>query len=208
MGLRFGEFSFDSAQRELRRNDTPIHLSRKAFDILGLLIDRRPKVVSKQDLLDQIWEGRAVEEENIKNLIAELRRALDDKSTAPRFIRTVHGIGYAFCCQTGSPVATASWAVLFDGRSIPIEEEIVIGRSQKCQIRLHSNNASRQHARIRVGTSGASIEDLKSRNGTFVNGKRIDAPQSLQSGDNIVIGVDAMTIVTVDEPMTATLARD
>jgi len=208
MGLRFGEFSFDSEQRELRRNETPVHLSRKAFDILGLLIDRRPKVVEKRDLLDVVWQGRAVEEENIKNLIAEIRCALDDDSTAPRFIRTVHGVGYAFCGQAISQDATALWAVLWEGQSIPLDEEIVIGRSRKCQIQLHSNNASRQHARIRVGPSGASIEDLKSRNGTFVNGRRIDAPTSLQNGDNIVIGVDAMTIVTVDEPATATLAPD
>ena len=206
MGLRFGDFSFDNAQRELRRNDTPLHLSRKAFDILALLIDRRPKVVSKQELLDQIWQGRAVEEENIKNLIAELRRALDDDSAAPRFIRTVHSVGYAFCCEIGSPPATA-WSLLFEGRNIPIDEEMVIGRSQKCQVRLRSKSVSRRHARIRVTPSGASIEDLQSRNGTFVNGRRIEAPMALQNGDHIEIGVSAMTIVSADDATTATLAR-
>jgi len=69
-------------------------------------------------------------------------------------------------------------------------------------------NTYQSAARIRVGPSGESIEELRSRNGTFVNGRRIDARTSPQNGDNIVIGVDAMTIVTVDEPATATLGRD
>lgn len=206
MGLRFGDFNFDSAQRELRRDGTPVHLSRKAFDILALLIDRRPKVVSKQDLLDEIWQGRAVEEENIKNLIAELRRALDDHSASPRFIRTVHGVGYAFCCEI--PQTASAWSLVFEGRNVPIEDEIVLGRGNRCHIRLHSSSVSRQHARIRVSPSGPSIEDLQSRNGTFVNGKRIDAPTSLQNGDNIEIGADAMTIVNAEEAATATLVRD
>ncbi|HEY8131359.1 MAG TPA: FHA domain-containing protein [Thermoanaerobaculia bacterium] len=205
MGLRFGDFSFDSAERVLRRTEATVHLSRKAFDILALLIDRRPRVVSKQELLDEIWQGRAVEEENIKNLIAELRRGLDDDPAAPHFIRTVHGIGYAFCCEI--PQTSSAWSLVLAGRTIPIDEETVIGRGSRCQIRLHSSSVSRQHARIRLDSSGPSIEDLQSRNGTFVNGKRIEAPTALQNGDNIEIGVDAMTIVNVEEAPTATLVR-
>ncbi|PYQ59506.1 MAG: hypothetical protein DMF58_11355, partial [Acidobacteria bacterium] len=127
MTVRFADFTFDSAQRDLLRRGKRVHLSRKAFDILALLIARRPAVIGKRELLDEIWEGRAVEEENIKNLIAELRRALEDSSETPRFIRTVHGIGYAFCGDSSFEPST--WAILWEGRTIPLARELVIGRA-------------------------------------------------------------------------------
>jgi|SRR5207245_1726499 len=203
MPVRFGEFTFDTAQRELLRSGAPIHVSRKAFDILALLIDRRPNVVDKRELLDVIWQGRAIEEENIKNLIAELRRALDDASSSPRFIRTVHGIGYAFCGDV--PCKPSGWAVIWEGQTVPVVREIVIGRATACDVRLHSKSASRQHARITLTSSGASIEDLGSTNGTFVNGARIAGPTALKSGDIIAIGAESMTILEADESTTAAL---
>jgi len=203
MTVRFADFTFDSAQRDLLRRGKRVHLSRKAFDILALLIARRPAVIGKRELLDEIWEGRAVEEENIKNLIAELRRALEDSSETPRFIRTVHGIGYAFCGDSSCEPST--WAILWEGRTIPLARELVIGRATTCDVLLHAKSASRQHARVSLTDSRPSIDDLGSTNGTFVNGERIEGSKALQSGDVISIGSESMTIVEADQSTTAAM---
>jgi DNA-binding winged helix-turn-helix (wHTH) protein len=97
MTLRFGEFLLDSDARQLSRAGQDIRLSPKAFDLLCALLARRPDVLSKNDLLSAIWPDTFVVEANLNVVIGEIRRALGDDRQAPRFIRTVHGVGYAFC---------------------------------------------------------------------------------------------------------------
>ena len=191
MPLRFGDFVFDTESCQLLKSGTSIHISPKAFRLLEVLIDHRPAVVSKEQLLDEVWEGQIVEEENIKNLIAEVRKAVGDEA-----IRTVHRRGYAFAAEaavTGRQ-SDAIW-YLTDGVDVhPIRGSAVIGRGAACDIRVRSSSVSRQHARVTATASGVTVEDLGSKNGTIVGGQRIDRPTAASSGDVITVGSVSLTL--------------
>jgi pSer/pThr/pTyr-binding forkhead associated (FHA) protein len=64
----------------------------------------------------------------------------------------------------------------------------IIGRKENCEIRITDDGISRQHVRVRCEGDFVFVEDMESRNGTFVNGKRITAPTQLQDGDKIQVG--------------------
>ena len=90
MSVRFGAYIMDVSARRLRRGSADVHLSPKAFDLLSLLIARRPSVVEKADLRRALWRDVHVVEATLGNLVAEIRAALDEGSTDPSHIRTVH----------------------------------------------------------------------------------------------------------------------
>lgn len=206
MTLRFGDFVLDSDARQLRREGADIRLSPKAFDLLRALLDRRPDVISKRDLMALIWPDTFVVEANLNVVIAEIRRALGDDRQAPRFIRTVHGVGYAFCGQAsditdggadsrvheGSPPSSGlranCWLVL-KSRTFPLASgQNLIGRDPRSAVWLEEESVSRRHARISVDGDSANLEDLESTNGTFLNREAIRGPAALQDGDIVRIG--------------------
>ena len=96
MRVRFGTFVLDQETRELLSGDARVPLSPKAFDLLSILIAHRPKAMAKSDLQERLWPTSFVVEKNLANLIGEIRDALGDDPSNPRFIRTVHRFGYAF----------------------------------------------------------------------------------------------------------------
>ena len=95
MRVRFGPFTVDVETRQLLRDGSEVHLSPKAFDLLCNLIEHRPRVVEKGELLGQIWPDTFVVDAGLNVLIGEIRRALSDDARQPRYLRTVHGVGYA-----------------------------------------------------------------------------------------------------------------
>ena len=72
------------------------HSRRRRFQLLGLLVERHPRALSKTELQDRLWPDTFVVEKNLTNLVSEIREALGDDPATPRFIRTVHRFGYAF----------------------------------------------------------------------------------------------------------------
>ena len=102
MTLKFGDFVLDSDARQLTRGGADIRLSPKAFDLLFLLVERRPDVITKADLLAAIWPDTYVVEANLNVVVGEIRRALGDDPHAPRFIRTVYLSGSS-CRSTVVP---------------------------------------------------------------------------------------------------------
>ena len=92
----FGDFVLDLDTHELARAGTPVSLSPKAFQLLGILVENHPKALSRTELQDRLWPGTFVVEKNLTNLVSEIRDALGDDPVHPRFIRTVHRFGYAF----------------------------------------------------------------------------------------------------------------
>src|SRR5262245_49255434 len=96
MRFQFGPFSLDTETRQIARADEPIHVSPKAFELLTALVEARPRALSKADLHERLWPDTFVSDANLAILIREIRRALDDSARAPKFIRTLHGFGYAF----------------------------------------------------------------------------------------------------------------
>jgi DNA-binding winged helix-turn-helix (wHTH) protein len=100
----------DSDTRELLRDGHSVPLSPKAFDLLSILVADRPKAISKSDLQERLWPATCVVEKNLANLVSEIRDALGDDPSKPRFIRTVHRFGYAFRetlprAETGRPAS-------------------------------------------------------------------------------------------------------
>ena len=195
MRVQFGDITLDSASRQLVRAGAAIHLSPKAFDLLCHLVERRPSAVNKNQLFELIWPGTFVVEANLTVLVTELRRALGDDAHTPRFIRTLHKHGYAFCAQVTEiaprPPARDALRVwlLWNDRVLPLAEgENVIGRDPSCGVWLDQPGVSRRHARVVVTDDVAEIEDLGSTNGTFVSEVAIAGPHPLRDADVIQVG--------------------
>jgi DNA-binding winged helix-turn-helix (wHTH) protein len=216
MRLRFGDFVLDTDTRDLLRESRPVHLSPKAFQLLELLVERRPTAISKDSLYKLLWPNTFVVEANLSNLVGEVRAALGDNPRRPKFVRTVHGFGYAF---SGGPqsegVAThRSHGVLYrlvweHGRATFAEGEHVLGRDPALEVCVESSSVSRRHARLHIADGVAVLEDLDSKNGTFVNGQRITTAVRLSDRDQIGVGnVRLRFRILSAQPSTETTGRD
>src|SRR5262245_44621619 len=208
MTIAIGECRFDSLRREVRRGSERVHLSPKAFELLGLLVDRRPRAVSKDELFTLLWPKTFVTEASLAGLVAEIRRELGDDAREPRFLRTVHGFGYAFSAD-GVAVAADEGAVcrlIWGVREVALGRgENVLGRDPSAAVFIDDATVSRHHARIVVEGGGARLEDLGSKNGTWVRRLRIFGPHALADGDDIRIGSVPMTFRCFrEEPATET----
>lgn len=93
---RFGRFSFDRAAYRLLEEDRAIALSPKALDLLWLLVARPSDLVTKDDILREIWPGIAVTDNAITQAVSDLRQALGDNPAEPHYIQTVPRRGYRF----------------------------------------------------------------------------------------------------------------
>jgi hypothetical protein len=181
----------------------------KAFDLLRLLIERRPAVVSKDEIQSHLWPTTFVSEANLPSLIAEIRTALGDTARQPRFIRTVHGFGYAFCGQTeasGAPVVTRSrYSLVWEAKQLALGEgDNVVGRDRDLTVSLDSSSVSRRHCVIRVAGDTVTVEDLDSKNGTFVRDERIAGLVPVASGDRIRVGTIVLTLLSDESTLTET----
>lgn len=203
MRARFAQFTIDSETRQLLGGGREIHLSPKAFDLLCALIETGPKVVEKADLHARIWPNTYVVDANLNILIGEIRRAIGDSVQDPKFIRTVHGVGYAFCgAAVEAPPSRAAVQALFcwvawNGRTCQLSEsDNIIGRDPRSDIWLDAPGVSRRHAIIRVDSNQrrVTLEDLGSTNGTFVRRAPVVAEVVLTDGDLIQVGTVDLTV--------------
>jgi DNA-binding winged helix-turn-helix (wHTH) protein len=196
--VRFGPFALDSGARELLKGGIPLHLSPKAFDILEILLARRPNVVSKEVLLEQVWPDKVVEEANLAIAVGEIRRALGDDSKSPTIVLTVSRRGYRFAADAQDVEAHAAgserWWLVWGDKTLPLREgENLVGRHPSSTVWLNDNSVSRTHARITAGPAGVTIEDCGSRNGTFVEGRKLEARHVLVDGSTVTFGSETVT---------------
>jgi DNA-binding winged helix-turn-helix (wHTH) protein len=213
--MRFGEFELDRAGRQLLRDGRPLRLSPKALALLELLLERRQAAVSKAEIRDHVWPGTFVADSNLTSLVTELRTALGDDPRKPRFVRTVYGFGYAFCGEATGPSRRGAGRhrLYGDGREIAVAEgELVLGRGNDVDVLIDAASVSRRHARIRVRDGRATLEDLRSKNGTFVRGERLFGPYDLRDGDEIRLGYVPFTFrvlrTAAESTRTATRSRE
>ena len=197
MRLRFADCVFDSDTREVIRAGRPVHVSPKAFALLAVLIERRPKAISKDELHKLLWPETFVSDANLPNLVAELRETLGDDAQEPRIIRTVQRFGYAFRAEVAeeSDVRpdSPSYRLIWGDREIALRGgENVIGRDDTATLWIDDDLVSRRHARIVIEEAGAFLEDLGSKNGTLLGGKKIESPSRLADEDLITIGPASM----------------
>ena len=215
MRLVFGDCEFDAGRRVLLRHGSAVPMSPKAFQVLEILLDRRPDVVTKTALLERLWPDTFVSDASLHNAVAEIRAALRDPPQSPRFIRTVPRVGYAFqgdarpAPQVSESGQTLSRARLTAGaREWQLSDgPNLVGRERDCSVRIDSATLSRHHARIVVADWQATIEDLGSKNGTYVNHVRVVRPLPLKDRDEIQVGSARLTY-RVLEPLPSTLTRE
>jgi DNA-binding winged helix-turn-helix (wHTH) protein len=215
--FRFADCTLDVDARTLTRRGGDVHLSPKAFELLRLLVENRPRALSKAELLEQVWPGVFVSDASLSKTVSRLRAAIGDDDVSS-LIRTVHGYGYAFGGEVeeqGSPddavreSAAICWWFCGD-REIPLHEgEHIVGREPDADVHLDSPRVSRRHAKVVVQGTCATLEDLGSKNGTFVGGVRISRATPLQPGDEARIGPFSLTFRVSTGPgwSTQTLVR-
>ena len=201
MTFRFGPFSLDSRTRQLLRDGREVALSPKAFQLLLSLVENRSRAMSREELHQQLWPSTFVLETNLAGLVAEVRRALEDTADKPTFVRTMHRFGYWFIgdvhqadasMESGGP-AMKSWLV-WETREVALTEgHNIVGRETDASVWIDAPGVSRHHARIVVRQGEATLEDLGSKNGTYVGAQRVTAPRRLVDGDQIRLGSVVVT---------------
>jgi DNA-binding winged helix-turn-helix (wHTH) protein len=202
MRVRFGECALDSESRQLSVRGKAVHLSPKAFQFLELLLESRPKALSKKEIHERLWPGTFVSDGALASLLVEVRSAIRDSARKSRFVRTVHRFGYAFSGvaeELPETVSSASdrksiYRLLWGNREVALHVgENLIGRDEAGVVWIDDALVSRRHARIVIDEKGAVLEDLDSKNGTFLGGKKIKARRKLADRDEVTIGRASMT---------------
>jgi DNA-binding winged helix-turn-helix (wHTH) protein len=202
MRVAFGDCVFDSETRELLRAGRAVPLPPKAFQLLELLIQSRPRALSQAELKDSLWPKSFVARSSLGRLVAELRSALGDEAAEPRYVRTLHGFGYAFCgkaAATDEATAGAAsgevWRLIWGAREIELSDgSNVLGRTPGCAVWIEAPGVSRRHACIVVTKGEATLEDLGSKNGTFLDGTRLRGTATLRDGDEIAVGTALLVL--------------
>ena len=193
MRLGFGDLVLDITTRQLLRGGEELRLSPKAFELLRLLIEERPRAMAKTELIERLWPDTYVAEANLPSLVAEIREVTGDNAEEPRFIRTIRRFGYSFCASVTDDAAAGSaplgsWLMCGERQIRLTEGENIIGREPDAAVWLDFSAVSRRHARIVVSADRVTVEDLGSKNGTQVRGERITGAVEIEDGDEIRIG--------------------
>jgi DNA-binding winged helix-turn-helix (wHTH) protein len=196
MRYDFGRCLLDTVSRKLTLDGTTRHLSPKAFELLRLLVEDRPRVVTKAELMQRLWPDTFVEEANLPVLVAEARAAVGDAGVG-QIIKTHHRVGYGFAAdvhETRSnrdPRKTSTHVLMLlpDRRRIALSTGInIVGRDRDADLHIDDPSVSRRHARIVVEGDTVSVEDLGSKNGTRVGGVAVSGQTILAVGDIVTFG--------------------
>src|SRR5262245_30422899 len=114
MHLIFGDCALHPARRELCRAGEPVHLEPQVFDLLLHLIQNRDHVVSKDELLSAVWQGRIVSESTLSNRINAARSAIGDSGERQQLIRTVARKGFRFVGAVSNEPGHATAGIVVD----------------------------------------------------------------------------------------------
>ena len=189
----------------LSRGEETVRLELKLMEVLVYLAERTGELVSKRELIDAVWKVEVISDGTLTRAIALLRKALGDEARNPRFIETIPKRGYRFIAPVKFLDATHSTDLRFkvevsDGEIPLAEGENLIGRDPEATVRIDIGGMSRRHAMIVVDGAYATLEDLDSKNGTYLRGRRVQKPTRLAHGDEIRIGhkVARLTFVVED----------
>jgi DNA-binding winged helix-turn-helix (wHTH) protein len=199
--LHFGDFTLDVDSRQLFRSGAEVHLQPKSFELLELFLRSPRKALSKRHIRACLWPDTIVGESSLTVCVAGLRAALGDDAKAPRYVRTVYGYGYAFEAESqvhaGTSTASESTKtsvaarVIWETRVTPLSDgENVLGRDAEATVRIDARGVSRRHACIHVRGERATLEDLGSKNGTYVGEgvTPIEEPTLLADGSTFRLG--------------------
>jgi len=168
MSLRFGEFELDQERRQLLRSGRPVPLEPKHYEVLTVLLERRPRALSRIEIRDVVWPETFVSESTLTLAITSIRQALGDDARNPRFVRTVHGFGYAFCGEAhestdGRPGPVAAPLVEsspYPGLSAFTEAEAELFYGREKEVSALWDRIREQTMLAVIGSSGAGKSSL------------------------------------------------
>ena len=135
---RFADFCFKTDTRSLFRQNEPIHLAKRPFEILRHLIENRERVVSRDELLEKFWEGHDVYDDALRKTVSTIRHALDDTKSPWRYIETLRGSGFRFIGEVEEEIQSSK----FKGQSLKAESKPANGQG------LPSRKVSFWHSRV------------------------------------------------------------
>src|SRR5581483_3954707 len=206
MRIRFRDFVLDTARRELLRNGDALRLAPKALQLLEILVEKRPNAVSQKELYDRLWPETFVQPSGLHNLIYQIREVLEDEDQ--EIICTAYGFGFSFGIDASDDrPQPAQWQIVIGDSEFDLHDgENIVGRERGVAVSIDAPSISRRHARIVVAPDGISIEDLGSKNGTSVGGRRIRAISHLSDGEQILFGTVAVTLLALNPAPTTETA--
>jgi DNA-binding winged helix-turn-helix (wHTH) protein len=206
MAVTFSAFTLDRVTRQLLCAGRAVAISPKAFELLALLVEKRPAAVSKADIHARLWPDAFVSDGNLTVVMAELRDVLGDDARHPSYLRTLHRFGYSFIAPASDtaphdahePRVTHCWLLANSDRAALWAGDNVVGRGALADIRvgldatadlrMDGTGVSRRHALLVVRNEHVTLQDLSSKNGTFLDDVRVGAPVVLEDGAWIRLG--------------------
>jgi DNA-binding winged helix-turn-helix (wHTH) protein len=195
--FQLGDWLVEPMLDRMSRGEQVVQLRPRAMDVLACLALQAGNLASKRQLIDSVWRTEFVSDHALTQVIAELRAALGDNARSPSYIETIPRRGYRLMASL-TPIEPIEPAAT--GLSLPFRLEgeegnyplaqgtNLIGRSADAVVLIDRTEVSRCHARIVVEGTAATLEDLGSKNGTYLNGQRLRQPSELNDGDEIWIG--------------------
>lgn len=207
----------------VEREGAVVRVRPRVMDLLVFFSQHPGIVLSPERLLENVWGTRFVTYSALTRTIAELRRAVNDDTEQPWLLETIPKRGYRLLvtpAKMATPLEVGTTAderpddqsprfwVSAGDRSVALPRGThLLGRDESAVLRIDSPWVSRRHAAITVDVSGASIVDLGSRNGTFVNGRRLEAASPLAHGDEVRLGRSRL-VVYWSNPEVGTVADE
>ena len=203
--FRFGEFELDVAAFTLRREGTPVRLEKIPMEVLVLLVEHAGTLVARDSLHAALWGSDVFLDRDaaINTAMRKIRKALDDDADRPRFVETVVGKGYRF---VGSIIRetmhaareVVNYQLTRGTHAFTLRNgDNLLGRDPDVHVFLDHPSVSRRHARLSITPGRVTLEDLKSRNGTSVDGRCITSPTELHDGSIIGVGPITLTFVSL-----------
>jgi len=200
--FRVGRWTVDPERLALEDDGREVHLRPKVMDLLVVLAERQGKVLSTQQLLDVVWSDVTVGDASLTVAVRELRQALGDDRKNPVHIETIRGRGYRLIApvspaRDGHTTTSRFWLIGEDHEFVLVEGENVVGRTPDAHIHIDVPKVSRRHARITVSGDSAMVEDLGSKNGTYIGNERVNQPMPLSHGNELRLGHVAVELRVV-----------
>ena len=204
-----GEWLVEPDLNLISRGTETVRLEAKVMELLVFLASRGSRLVTRRELFDGVWGTEFICDNTLTHAISELRTALDDDARNPKFIETIHRRGYRVLMPVTSPEGRSmadpglpsEFRVLTGTRSVQLRQGVnLIGRASEATVRVDSVWVSRHHACITIEGRSATVEDLDSRNATFLNGFKLTRPTPLTDGDTIYLGKlsNALRFITLN----------
>jgi DNA-binding winged helix-turn-helix (wHTH) protein len=206
MAYRFGAFLYDPVSSGLLREGVEVPLTHKSRELLSLFLQNPGRLLTREEITERVWADAAITDDAVRFQVAELRKAFGPGGEA--FIRTVRSEGYRWeepvRAEAHRPVRPAAAGagsgepprrrlLLLKSGEVPlVEGENIIGRDPDAALWIDHAAVSRHHAGIVIAGEKVTIADKGSKNGTFLNGERIERPRQLSDGDQIRIGPQTM----------------